>query len=84
MFDPTTNEYTVVRKLEQAINDSYGVKGKEIAFASMIPNYSRINYTLKLTLNDINNIPYRGEEFEKEIRGIILKYGKNIYKIVTD
>ena len=50
----------------------------------MIPNYSRINYTLKLTLNDINNIPYRGEEFEKEIRGIILKYGKNIYKIVTD
>ena len=84
LFSPTTNEYTVVRKLEQAINDSYGVKGKEIAFASMIPNYSRINYTLKLTLNDINNIPYRGEEFEKEIRGIILKYGKNIYKIVTD
>ena len=84
LFNLNTNEYEVVKKMEKAINESYGVKGKEIAFASMIPNYSRINYTLKLTLNDINNIPYRGEEFENEIRSKILKYGKNVYKIVTE
>ena len=84
LFNPNTNEYEVVKKMEKAINDSYGVKGKEIAFASMIPNYSPISYILKLSLDDINSIPYRGEEFEKAIRSKILKYGKNVYKIVTE
>ena len=84
LFNLNTNEYEVVKKMEKAINDSYGVKGKEIAFASMIPNYSPISYILKLSLDDINSIPYRGEEFEKAIRSKILKYGKNVYKIVTE
>ena len=33
----TYSKWKSIQKMEKAINDSYSVKGKEIAFASMIP-----------------------------------------------
>lgn len=45
---------TALEALRTSINDSYGVKGKEIVYASLVPGNSGIHYIIQISLRDVN------------------------------
>ena len=86
-LSPQINQ--VIETLRKNINDSYGVKGKEIPYSSLIPANAMIHYIMELTLQDINtfvsNIKFSSYGgYIKNNYDTILQFGRLVYGLIDE
>ena len=71
-------------KIVEIINDTYNIKGKEIVYATLIPNNAQIHYIIKGTLSQFNHLSSIlntiKDENCKDIINKILSYSNSVYK----